>query len=134
MTLSIMNSLVDINRSAQEDVRVRCIIEATTFAQLFLLRQGERTCGRERLCCFRAVCLYQEVIHDDVTRPPPPYPPEKQVRKKRARTFLQQECEERLRPCSVCSSVGVIGASFVIGSEKNKREEHRNDKRPRPFF
>lgn len=55
-------------------------------------------------------------------------------KKKRERTFLQQECEERLRPCSVCRSVGVIGASFVIGSEKNKREEHRNDKRPRPLF
>lgn len=93
-----MNSLVDINRSVQEDVRVRCIIEAMTFAQLFLLWQGERTCGRERLCCFRAVCLYQDVIRDDVTRPPPPHPPEKQVQKKRER---EHSCSRNARNACV---------------------------------
>lgn len=43
MSLNIINRLVDINRSAQEDVKARRVIVATTFTLRFLLG----LCGNE---------------------------------------------------------------------------------------
>lgn len=137
MTRNITNRLVDINTLAQEDVRARCIIIATTFTLRFLLG----VCGNEggnnlwkRLCCFTVVCLPPGYdawwCHQTPTSPLL----KKQVKKKIDR---EHSCSGAVRNAYIPAMFAVpwgLSGLFSNWLWKYKREEQKSDKSPHPLL